>query len=400
MKCNEMQLWMKLPLSNGKLFHCFNYENRWVFLLRHFCSVFSFAADSQARDYFRLSLQDFRAAFCSTTKQKRKKVFFEVPYDDGQAFLLQFVAQHSHRVTTDTKTNKLIRLDVEELKQHLIDVAQASVGETQQEEQQKQPPPLAVVDLIFFAEYLREMHTRWQQRRAALRLSEQQFVQHLIEKLQCPCWAHLLQNIQLLEPIARHYLQGQPPQQDRDKETDDLINYLNSFKAVQNGVAEPKTSIDDESSLHLIATTTGATDKQDAAIVPLSIIDATAKATTPTITTTATNTTSNIQSINRKRRKLTHRDRLAVASDQQWRCGWCQELLSDCFETDHIDEFHETGNDHHENLWAICANCHARKTELDRRRKKPHVWRNYVPPQNDTQREQRRKEIINKITNI
>lgn len=107
---------------------------------------------------------------------------------------------------------------------------------------------------------------------------------------------------------------------------------------------------------------------------------------------------STVKTKSKHKRRLTQRDRIAVAADQKWKCGWCQQLLGDGFETDHIEEFHESGNDHHSNLWAICANCHNRKTEFDRRRKRPHVWQNYRQL-TDAERETRRRAIIAHITN-
>jgi len=199
--------------------------------------------------------------------------------------------------------------------------------------------------------------------------------------LRCPSWSYLLQNLHLVEPIAEHYLNGSEPHIDRDRQTDELLHFLSVQKMARvKQVTEIEVSQSDTAlSAPQPAGNSTIKRKPDGPVVDRH------------------NTA--VARAQRKRRKLSQRDKMAVAAEQKWRCGWCESLLEDGFETDHIEEFHETGNDHYENLWAICANCHNRKTELDRRRKKPHIWANYRPLTAE-KREQRRRQILAKITKL
>eukprot|EP01125_Pyxidicula_operculata_P019643 TRINITY_DN712_c0_g2_i2.p1 TRINITY_DN712_c0_g2~~TRINITY_DN712_c0_g2_i2.p1 ORF type:complete len:1149 (+),score=276.09 TRINITY_DN712_c0_g2_i2:186-3449(+) len=67
-----------------------------------------------------------------------------------------------------------------------------------------------------------------------------------------------------------------------------------------------------------------------------------------------------------KKRTLTASDKKYVASLQGWQCAWCGNMLPARFEVDHIVQHAEGGTDDPENLQALCPNCHADKTEMDR----------------------------------
>ena len=43
----------------------------------------------------------------------------------------------------------------------------------------------------------------------------------------------------------------------------------------------------------------------------------------------------------------------------------CNQLLPPTFEIDHIKELRDGGTDTYENLWALCNNCHAKKTRAN-----------------------------------
>jgi 5-methylcytosine-specific restriction endonuclease McrA len=98
----------------------------------------------------------------------------------------------------------------------------------------------------------------------------------------------------------------------------------------------------------------------------------------------------------KKRRTLTIKDRVAIAASQEWKCCACESTLDECFEIDHIEPFSESGNDHHSNLWALCPNCHAKKTEVDRRRYKPGIWHGCEAIK-ETDREAKRQYVLSKI---
>jgi len=57
--------------------------------------------------------------------------------------------------------------------------------------------------------------------------------------------------------------------------------------------------------------------------------------------------------------------RLVVAARQGWRCSDCSQLLSSAFEVDHTVALVDGGEDAVSNATAMCANCHARKTQRE-----------------------------------
>lgn len=59
-----------------------------------------------------------------------------------------------------------------------------------------------------------------------------------------------------------------------------------------------------------------------------------------------------------------------VAACQRWQCATCAILLPAAFQIDHINPLWAGGADSLDNLQALCANCHADKTQkesIDRR---------------------------------
>tara|TARA_B110000285_G_C14768249_1_gene442783 strand:- start:175 stop:603 length:429 start_codon:yes stop_codon:yes gene_type:complete len=65
-------------------------------------------------------------------------------------------------------------------------------------------------------------------------------------------------------------------------------------------------------------------------------------------------------------RNVTQTIKKYVASNQQWRCNYCKNLLDSSFETDHIIPLYKNGNNDISNLQALCRNCHGKKTIIDR----------------------------------
>ena len=51
-----------------------------------------------------------------------------------------------------------------------------------------------------------------------------------------------------------------------------------------------------------------------------------------------------------------------LASGQKWKCGHCDKLLEAAYHIDHRVPLCYGGSNAIENLWVLCANCHACKT--------------------------------------
>ena len=54
-----------------------------------------------------------------------------------------------------------------------------------------------------------------------------------------------------------------------------------------------------------------------------------------------------------------------VASNQNWRCAHCDNQLSAWFEVDHKLRLEHGGDNHINNLEALCRNCHGQKTAME-----------------------------------
>lgn len=51
-----------------------------------------------------------------------------------------------------------------------------------------------------------------------------------------------------------------------------------------------------------------------------------------------------------------------LAANQKWRCGSCQKLLEATYQIDHRQPLCNGGKNSIDNLWVLCASCHALKT--------------------------------------
>lgn len=54
-----------------------------------------------------------------------------------------------------------------------------------------------------------------------------------------------------------------------------------------------------------------------------------------------------------------------VAARQQWKCNECKQVLSASFQVDHTTPLWKGGAHHPDNGAALCANCHAQKTQRE-----------------------------------
>jgi 5-methylcytosine-specific restriction endonuclease McrA len=66
-----------------------------------------------------------------------------------------------------------------------------------------------------------------------------------------------------------------------------------------------------------------------------------------------------------KLRKVSDQLKKIVASQQQWNCKKCKNILDATYEVDHIIALEDGGNNDIHNLQALCRNCHGKKTMED-----------------------------------
>ena len=54
-----------------------------------------------------------------------------------------------------------------------------------------------------------------------------------------------------------------------------------------------------------------------------------------------------------------------IASNQNWKCAHCNDQLTAWFEVDHKIRLDSGGDNHVNNLEALCRNCHGKKTSIE-----------------------------------
>jgi len=65
------------------------------------------------------------------------------------------------------------------------------------------------------------------------------------------------------------------------------------------------------------------------------------------------------------KRSVSETKKKLIASNQNWKCGECREMLKAWFEVDHIKRLDQGGSNDIENLVALCRNCHGKKTSME-----------------------------------
>ena len=65
------------------------------------------------------------------------------------------------------------------------------------------------------------------------------------------------------------------------------------------------------------------------------------------------------------KRSVSESKKKFVASRQGWKCSACGEVLTASFEVDHIKRLEYGGDNHIDNLRAMCRNCHGHKTTME-----------------------------------
>ena len=63
-----------------------------------------------------------------------------------------------------------------------------------------------------------------------------------------------------------------------------------------------------------------------------------------------------------KKRRVTDLTKKIIASNQNWKCNLCNNILDYSYEIDHIVPLFKGGNNDNNNLQALCRNCHGRKS--------------------------------------
>ena len=65
------------------------------------------------------------------------------------------------------------------------------------------------------------------------------------------------------------------------------------------------------------------------------------------------------------KRSVSETKKKFVASQQDWKCGDCNNQLSAWYEVDHIQRLEYGGSNEVSNLVALCRECHGKKTAME-----------------------------------
>ena len=68
---------------------------------------------------------------------------------------------------------------------------------------------------------------------------------------------------------------------------------------------------------------------------------------------------------NKTKRCVSETKKKFVASNQNWKCAGCSTQLPAWFEIDHKVRLDQGGDNHINNLEALCRNCHGKKTSME-----------------------------------
>ena len=65
------------------------------------------------------------------------------------------------------------------------------------------------------------------------------------------------------------------------------------------------------------------------------------------------------------KRSVSETKKKLIASNQNWKCGECREMLKAWFEVDHSKRLDQGGSNDIDNLVSLCRNCHGKKTSME-----------------------------------
>ena len=71
------------------------------------------------------------------------------------------------------------------------------------------------------------------------------------------------------------------------------------------------------------------------------------------------------QSSKTTKRSVSETKKKFIASNQNWKCAECKEMLKAWFEVDHKQRLDQGGTNDVSNLEALCRNCHGKKTSME-----------------------------------
>lgn len=128
---------------------------------------------------------------------------------------------------------------------------------------------------------------------------------------------------------------------------------IGSYVLISNGTKQSKLKIM-ENFINLVPI-----DKQSKNLIKPFIIDK---------ELSSINRINNSGKINNNRtckRSVSETKKKYIASQQDWKCGECQEKLQAWFEVDHIKRLDRGGSNEINNLVALCRNCHGKKTAME-----------------------------------
>jgi len=67
-----------------------------------------------------------------------------------------------------------------------------------------------------------------------------------------------------------------------------------------------------------------------------------------------------------QKRNVTPLTKKIIASNQQWKCAICNNVMDYTYEIDHHVPLFKGGTNDMNNLMALCRNCHGKKTILEK----------------------------------
>ena len=73
-------------------------------------------------------------------------------------------------------------------------------------------------------------------------------------------------------------------------------------------------------------------------------------------------------------RTLTESEKKIIAARQSWKCSSCDSVLPASYQVDHTIPLCDGGDDHDSNCTAMCASCHAAKTQIESVQRARQSW--------------------------
>jgi predicted restriction endonuclease len=84
------------------------------------------------------------------------------------------------------------------------------------------------------------------------------------------------------------------------------------------------------------------------------------------IFTQRNNNNNNLPKMQIQKRNVSQLTKKIIASNQQWKCAICNNVMDYTYEIDHRTPLFKGGSNDINNLMALCRNCHGKKTILEK----------------------------------